>query len=224
MVGGNSASSSWWNCASPVSAISRMRAARSLPIPGISRSAAASSGGEVVGMVGDDIGAVAVGANLERIVALDLEQVGNLAQNPRDCDVIQREAPRARFGSPAPARRRRSARRRWPPAPTADRSRRGNRRRRHRRPLPQSRRPTWLGRSSVSMAGVVTPGARRLRLSHSVAMWRPTSSQSPRSSATRIAAAVSRMRSKQSKMCRSPSIWRLVISQLLVPEFRGSPV
>jgi hypothetical protein len=39
-----------------------------------------------------------------------------------------------------------------------------------------------------------------------------------------MSAAVSRMRSKQSKMNRSPSMWRLVISQLLVPEFRGSPV
>ena len=37
------------------------------------------------------------------------------------------------------------------------------------------------------MVGVVTPGASRFRLSHSVAIWRPTSSQSPRSSASRIA-------------------------------------
>jgi len=40
----------------------------------------------------------------------------------------------------------------------------------------------------------------------------------------RNAAAVSRMRSKQSKMCWSPSMCLLVISQLLVPELRGSPV
>ena len=49
------------------------------------------------------------------------------------------------------------------------------------------------------MAGVVTPGASRLRFSHSSAIARPTPSQSPRASASRIAAAVSRMRSKQSK-------------------------
>ena len=75
-----------------------------------------------------------------------------------------------------------------------------------------------------SMAGVVTPGARRLRLSHSSAIARATASQSPAVSAVRIVAAVSRMRSKQSKMNRSPSMWRLVISQLFVPELRGSPV
>ncbi len=66
---------------------------------------------EVVGVVRDDVGAVAVRANLERILALDLEQVGDLAENPRDRDVIQREAPRARSGNRAPARPRRSARR-----------------------------------------------------------------------------------------------------------------
>ena len=74
------------------------------------------------------------------------------------------------------------------------------------------------------MAGVVTPGARRLRFSHSVAMARPVASQSPRTSASRIAAAVSRMRSKQSNTWTSPSMCFLVISQLFVPEFRGSPV
>src|SRR4051812_34638859 len=42
-VGGNSATSSRWYSASPVSAISRIRAARSLPMPGISRSPASSS-------------------------------------------------------------------------------------------------------------------------------------------------------------------------------------
>ena len=55
-------------------------------------------------------------------------------------------------------------------------------------------------------AGVETPGASRLRLSHSVAICRPTSSQSPRSSAVRSATAVSLMRSKQSKMKASPSM------------------
>ena len=79
--------------ASPVSAISRIRAARSLPMPGISRScrrrrACASS----CGWFADDVGAVAVRANLERVLALDLEQVGDLAEHPRDRDVIQRGA------------------------------------------------------------------------------------------------------------------------------------
>ena len=42
--------------------------------------------------------------------------------------------------------------------------------------------------------------------------------------ATPAAAAVSRIRSKQSKIWRSPSRCFLVISQLFVPELRGSPV
>jgi hypothetical protein len=67
-------------------------------------------------------------------------------------------------------------------------------------------------------------GASRFRLSHSMAICLPTSSQSPRCSAPRIATAVSRIRSKQSKMCGSPSMCRWVISQLLVPECRGAPV
>ena len=74
------------------------------------------------------------------------------------------------------------------------------------------------------MSGVVTPGASRLRFSHSSAMARPVASQSPRASAARIAAAVSRIRSKQSKTCASPSMCFLVISQLFVPELRGAPV
>ena len=85
--------------------------------------------------------------------------------------------------------------------------------------------PAALARAiRSSMAGVVTPGASRFRFSHSIAICRPTSSQSPRSSAARMATAVSRIRSKQSKMCRSPSMCRLVISQLFVPELRGAPV
>ena len=46
-----------------------------------------------VGRVRDGIGRVAVRADLERVLGLDLEQVGNLAEHPRDRQVIQREAP-----------------------------------------------------------------------------------------------------------------------------------
>ena len=45
----------------------------------------------------------------------------------------------------------------------------------------------------VSIAGVVTPGARRLRFSHSSATWRPTAAQSCCSSEARIATATSRI-------------------------------
>ena len=75
-----------------------------------------------------------------------------------------------------------------------------------------------------SINGVVTPGASFLRASHSrlICVLRPF--QSPAANASRTPPAASAMRSKQSKTCRSPSIWRLVISQLLVPEKCGAPV
>jgi hypothetical protein len=69
---------------------------------------------------------------------------------------------------------------------------------------------------------VVTPGARRLRFSHSVV--RDAAVALIAGQGLAMAAAVSRIRSKQSKTCWSPSMCRLVMSQLLVPELRGSPV
>ena len=39
---------------------------------------------QIVRMVGHDVGAIAVCANLERVLALDLEQIGDLAENSRD--------------------------------------------------------------------------------------------------------------------------------------------
>ena len=73
---------------------------------------------------------------------------------------------------------------------------------------------------TASICGVVTPGARRWRFCHSMPIWRPTSGQSPFDNASRIAIAVSRIRSKQSNTSRSPSMCRLVISQLFVPQAR----
>jgi hypothetical protein len=60
-------------------------------------------------------------------------------------------------------------------------------------------------------------------LSHSLAICRPISSVAALKRRAHRDGSVG-IRSKQSKMCRSPSIWRLVISQLLVPELRGAPV
>ena len=48
---------------------------------------------ELVRMVGDDVGAVAIRANLERVVVLDFQQVGDLAEDARDGQVIQRRRP-----------------------------------------------------------------------------------------------------------------------------------
>ena len=80
----------------------------------------------------------------------------------------------------------------------ARRCRTGSRRRRRRRPCRRRRRPRRRPASIASIAGVVTPGASPLRFSHSSATWRPTAGQSPRSSAARIATAMSRMRAKRS--------------------------
>ena len=95
--------------------------------------------------------------------------------------VIQAADLRSRCGSRAvrapPAGERRGDRR---PRVEAGRSRRGSRRRPRRRPWPPSRRPPCARAMRSSIVGVVTPGASRLRLSHSIAICRPTSSQSPR--------------------------------------------
>ena len=56
---------------------------------------------ELMGMVGDDVGAVAIGANLERVVGLDLQEVGDLPEYPSDRQVIQPADLPSRYGSRA---------------------------------------------------------------------------------------------------------------------------
>ena len=94
---------------------------------------------ELVRMVHGDVGAVAIRANLERVVALDLQEIGNLPEDARDRQVIQAGGRPSRCDSRARALRRRRGRRRWRAGPTADRSRRGSRRRRRRIPWRRSR-------------------------------------------------------------------------------------
>ena len=60
---------------------------------------------QIVRMVGDDVAAVPVRANLERIIVLELQQVGDLAQNARDGEVIQAAGLPSRSGSRGRARR-----------------------------------------------------------------------------------------------------------------------
>ena len=95
--------------------------------------------GEMMGMIGGDVGAVPIRANLERIVVLELQEVRNLLENARHAQVIQAAARSSRSDSREPARRRRPARRRWPPGPRVVRSRRDTRRRPRRRPSPRWR-------------------------------------------------------------------------------------
>ena len=45
-------------------------------------------------MIRRDVGAVAVRADLERVVALDLEEIGDLLEDARDRAVIQGASPR----------------------------------------------------------------------------------------------------------------------------------
>ena len=78
--------------------------------------------------------------------------------------------------------------------------------------------------SSASMMVVVTPGASRVRARHSSASDAPAAAQSWRSSAARRPAAAVTMRVEAAVTCGSPSMRRLVISQLLIPELRGAPV
>src|SRR4051812_7041415 len=49
--------------------------------------------GEIVRMIRDDVAAIAVRANLERVVVLDLEEIGNLQQDARNRGVIQSAGP-----------------------------------------------------------------------------------------------------------------------------------
>ncbi len=78
--------------------------------------------------------------------------------------------------------------------------------------------------SSASMTVVVTAGASWVRARHSSARAAPAAGQSPRSSAARRpGGGARRWRRSRRVTCGSPSIRRLVISQLLMPEARGAP-
>ena len=79
------------------SAISRILAARSLPMPGIARSCSSVQCGQPLGGVRDRVGGVAVRANLERVLALDLEQVGDLGEDARDGEVVHESAKGPKF-------------------------------------------------------------------------------------------------------------------------------
>ncbi len=93
----------------PVSASSRILAARSLPMPGIVAQLLRVDAGDGVRPGRRCVGRRAVRANLERVLALDLEQVGDLRQHLRDGPVIHAPARGARTCSRAAARRRRPA-------------------------------------------------------------------------------------------------------------------
>src|SRR5229473_2772031 len=69
--------------------------------------------GELIRMVGDDVGGVAIRANLERVLALDFEEIGDLSEKMRDCGIIQPAGLPCRCGSRGRARPPASERPRW---------------------------------------------------------------------------------------------------------------
>ena len=54
--------------------------------------------------VGDDLGRVAVRADLERVLALDLEQVADLGEEPREREVVHGGIIPTRPGAPGAGR------------------------------------------------------------------------------------------------------------------------
>ncbi len=103
--------------------------------------------GEIVRMIGSDVRAVAVCADLEGVVAFDLQEVRNLAKDSRDAGVIQRANLRIRCGSRGAARRPLRERARSRRELTAGRNRTDTRRRPRRRPSRPSLPPRWRARS-----------------------------------------------------------------------------
>src|SRR5262245_7514285 len=96
-----------------------------------------------VGPWTDRLGRRTICADLEGVVALDLEQVGDFAEHPRDGLVIHASGRACRCGRAVRARRRRGARLRLPGGTLAVHSRTGTRHPRRRRPSqPWRLRPT----------------------------------------------------------------------------------
>ena len=101
---------------------------------------------ELVRMIGSDVGAIAVGANLEGILVFDLEEIGNFAKYPCNREIIQRGDLRSRSRSRAIVRRRRPVTQQSRRARRAGRNRTNSRRRPHRTPSQLSRPPIGLAR------------------------------------------------------------------------------
>ena len=105
-IGGTSARSRSWNRRRPVSASSASFSSMALPTPGSSGGVAAPVGLDHRGRrVGDGIGGAPIGLGLEDELALELDQVADLAEDGRQLAVRQARARRrprcARPGSAA---------------------------------------------------------------------------------------------------------------------------
>ena len=128
-------------------------------------------------MVGDDIGAVAVRADLEGVVVLDLQEIGDLPEDPRDARLSNSQAFRlnaysSRRAPPAPAPRR-------SPRALVDRNRRDSRRRQRRTPWRPWRRLRPRARSVIDRRRGHA-GRQPFPVGPFLAICRPTSSQSLR--------------------------------------------
>ena len=98
--------------------------------------------GQVVRVIAGDVGDVAVRPDLEGVVALDFEEVGDFPEDVGDGGVIQPEDLLSRYESPARGPRPVSTQRQWRLVGQAARSKTGSRRRRRRTPSPRLRRRT----------------------------------------------------------------------------------
>ena len=81
---------------SPVSTSSPIFAARSLPIPGSAEPFGRGERGDALGMVRDGLGGVAIRADLERVLVLDLEEIADLGEDACDGEVVHDRTVRPR--------------------------------------------------------------------------------------------------------------------------------
>ena len=210
--------------------ISRMRAERSLPMPGHSRSRLGVEAGDRLGSVGDDVGAVAIRADLEGFSPFSSSRSAISPRMRAIGEIIERrhrpQVRRFRCGSRAGGRRRRRAPRARPrafvgrreaeqAAAAAGAADLGGLRAGRDGARDQVVDLRRASRPAPAACGCSTPPRGGAPVAVPVAAFERRRASPPR---CRECARSSRRRA------RSPSMWRFMISQLLVPELRGAPV
>ncbi len=204
-------------------------------MPGIASRFGGEQVGDALGAVRDGLGRVAIRADLERVLALDLEQVADLGEDAGDGEVVHERAQAVtRVSTRRPSRF--DAEIEEPAAMRGDR-------------LADGGDAVGLAEAeqAAAAAGAADLAAERAgaarRGEHRVDLRRRDAGRQalavlplvgdlpadlgPVAALERRRAslpAMSRMRAKRCCTSRSPSMWRLVTSQLLMPELREAPV